>query len=403
MKYRHPLFCGILVVAVFGTCRPIVAWAGPSGGPPSIYDYVVSNVCVDPAGRPTAESPLSCPLAHQRDMRPDDHVSVVHSDYPISPDAKGCRALGLSRRYAFPLAVKASDETGNSYPLIVGWTDYPPHGDACDYGQFDSRDTLTLLTVTDSLASLVGAFHHKHWYLTVGSGYRNPARQGVSRFVGTWSFPATLPPLGATGWHVFPRHTMSFDNDAFSPANFPPSDPGFKLSETFQAWKHMSFVFGTRDKPTRPIDTLLHMGFARTNDTDQAPGESVGSEHIYLTRELGYATRWESWARDDNRKDVMHLARTAYAQAACSMPATVEGQVTPDLVIGPVIDDPVLKVFKQQITTRTRSGGTDTHWWYMTGCHDFTNIHQVPDYVPSHLVNAETFGQGFIDQFKSAK
>ena len=146
---------------------------------------------------------------------------------------------------------------------------------------------------------------------------------------------------------------------------------------------------------------MLHIGFARTNDTRQAPGASVGSEHIYLTRELGYATRWESWARDDNPKDFMLLARTAYAQEACTKPATVNGQVTPSLSVGLVIDDTALKVFKQQITTHSSSGATETHWWYMTGCHDFTNMHQVPAYVPAHLVNADTFGQSFIKQFQA--
>ncbi len=402
MTYYNTILLSIACLTVVGTCWARHAGAASSSTDVPVYDYLVSNACVDQKGKITGGSPLSCPLGRQRDVRPDDHLSYVHSDYPISSDATGCRALGLSRRYAFPLQATASDETGRSYPLIVGWADYPPHEDPCGFGKFDARDTITLLTVTDSFASLVGAFHHKHWYFTVGAGYHNAADKGISRFVGTWSFPSELPPLGKTGWHIFPRHTISLAKDDFSASAFPPSDPNLELSKTFQMWKHMTFTFGTRDHPTRPIDTLLHMGFARTNDTGQAPGESLGSEHIYLTRELGYATRWESWAREDNPKDPLKHAKIAYAQKACSVPATVDGQVTSDLLVGPVIDDQQAGVFKQEVRIRKRSGSTETHWWYMTGCHDFTNIHQVEDYVPSRLVNADTFGRGFINQFRNS-
>lgn len=368
---------------------------------PSIYDYIVMNVCVDKLGVATEESPLECALVNQRDVIPDDLVPYVHSDYPELTRAKGCQGFGPSQRAAFPLKSYGEDQTGKRYPLIAAWTDYPPHKQPCGFGDFDSRDTATLLTVADDFASLIGAFHHKRWFLTVGSGYRSFETKGVGRFLGTWSFPATVPTLGVAGWGVFDRKTKPFSADAFDEKDFPANDPKFPLTRTIQFWKHIEYAYGTPDHRTKPLSTLLHIPFTQISTTGDAPGETRGSEHFYLTRELGYVTRWESWARDDGNKDVMGLAKKAYANQNCSLPATIEGNVTDHLTVGPVIEDPVEGVYFQTITTKNVSGVATSHRWYMTGCHDFSKVIAVAPYKPTDKVNEDTFGRNFLKQFRA--
>lgn len=216
----------------------------------------------------------------------------------------------------------------------------------------------------------------------------------------TWSFPGKIPGMGEVGWGIFPRRTERFVAADISADGFPPSNPKYKLTSTIQFWKRIEFRYGLRSRPSRLIDTLLHIPFTKLASTGDAPGESRGSEHFYLTKELGYVTRWESWARDDAKKDVLALARKAYSRPACTKPATIEGQITRHLFIGPIVEDFKLKVFRQQVTTSDHTGGLVKHDWYLTGCHDFTNVSAVAPYDLSHLVDESTFGLGYMKQFK---
>lgn len=368
-------------------------------GSTDIYDYMVMNVCVGSDGSPTKGNPLEC--SQQRDVRPGDRIPYVHADFPASPKDTGCKALGMSRRYAFPLQAQGSDEAGQTYPLIAAWTDYPPAGAPCDFGTFDARDTATLLAVGPKSASLVGAHHHGGWFLTIGAGYQDSRKAGVSRFMNTWSFPRTVPAMGETGWGVFKRRTERFAASSISRQAFPASNAASSLTSTVQFWKRIQFRYGLKGSETRPVDTLLHIPFTKVSETGDAPGESRGSEHFYLTKELGYVTRWESWARDDANKDVMALARKAYSSPACSMPATIAGQVTPHFKVGAVVDDSAAGVYRQQITTTNRAGQKTTHEWFMTGCHDFTNVSAVAPYDPFAKLTEDDFGPDFIRQFQS--
>lgn len=393
MKLLFPTLPSVLFASVAFAQHP---------KPASIFDYMVMNVCLRSDGSVSESNPLDCPIADQRDVRPNDLVPYVHSDYPERQASNSCRSLGPSQRAAFPLDTRGSDGAKNEYPLIVAWTDYPPRKEPCGFGTFDSRDTATLLTVAEDYASLIGAFHHKRWFLTIGAGYNSPSTKGISRFLGTWSFPAVVPPYGEVGWGVFERKTLPFRDDDFD-RSFPPTDPSLRLTKTIQFWKHIEYSYGTPSQRTKPLSTLLHIPFTQISETGDAPGETRGSEHFYLTRELGYVTRWESWAREDGNKDVMGLAQKAYGNANCSLPATIEGDITPHLNVGPVEEDRQLAVYKQRITVKAKDGSRSTHTWYMTGCHDFSMVLPVTPYNLNEKVNETTFGKNFVDLFSSSR
>lgn len=388
------------LVSVTGLIAALVgapALAEPSAVP--IYDYMVMNVCVDESGRITPETPLECPLERQRDVRAGEALTYVHADFKADGARARCADLGFSRRFAYPLDSAGGDEAGTTYALIAAWTDYPPAGTPCDFDRFDSRDTATLLAVGPQGAALVGAHHHGSWFLTLGSDYDDPKRAGVARFMRSWAFPAEVPPLGAHGWGVFERRTSRFDTAAVR-KSMPPQGPEADLTPTIQLWKHIDFEYGTPAQPTAQLGTLLHIPFVRVGPTGDAPGPTTGSEHFYLTRELGYVTRWENWSREDARgKDVLALARKAYALRNCTRPATIEGQITPNLRIGPIIEDARQGLFRQDIWTSDGTGAGQTHIWYMTGCHDFTNVRRIEPFNPATQLNAGTFGASFMREF----
>lgn len=376
-----------------------LAAVGSAHGQAPIADYLVMNVCVDEADRVTAQTPLECPLHRQRDVRPGEAIPYVHADFKARDARARCADLGFSRRFAYPLPTRGSDETGATYTLVAAWTDYPPAGQPCGFDVFDRRDTATLLAVGSEGASLIGAYHHGNWYLTLGSDFDDPKSRGVARFMKSWAFPAQVPPLGEAGWGVFERRTTRLDLNALR-QGLPAQRPETELQPTIQFWKHIEFQYGTPDQPTARLGTLLHIPFVRLGPTGDAPGPTTGSEHFYLTRELGYVTRWENWSREDARgKDVLSLARKAYALGNCTKPATIEGQITPHLRIGPILADTALGVYRQDIWTSEGDDRGKTFTWYMTGCHDFTNVRRVPPFNPAAQLNESTFGPAFMREF----
>ncbi|MDO7833937.1 hypothetical protein Q4610_02660 [Sphingobium sp. HBC34] len=337
-------------------------------------------------------------MSQQRDLRPDEAIAYAHADFPNAGKAGGCRNLGISRRYGYPLKQGGSDEAGTRYRLIVGWTDYPPLKDPCGFGRFDARDMATIVAVGPKGASLVGAHHHNQWFLTLGGQAAQKGRRGTARFMDSWAFPGQVPALGQTGWSNFTRKTLKSDTPAFPTQSLQADTNARQLRPTLQIWKHIRFQYGSAAMPSATLDTLLHIPF--TSASEGGPGAARGSEHIYLTRELGYVTRWENWARDDAPRDVLGLAKRAYATATCSKPGAIEGRVAPNLRMGPVVDDKASGLYRQQVTGTTVDGRTETHMWYMIGCHDFTNVQPTPALTPERLVGENTFGSPFMAQFR---
>lgn len=365
----------------------------------TLYDYLVMNVCTDAAGHITDEDPLHCPANRQRDLRPGDSVPYFHADYPSASDTKPCDTLGFSRRYAFPLGLDGSDQTGTSYPVLIGWDDYPPSEHQCVWGRFDQRDSVTVLTIAQGFGVILGGLHHGKYHVSLGSGYADPAVSGVARFSKTWAFPEHIPPMNGIGTDIFFKKTQLAGTSAAELAAFPAHDSATSFARTIEWWKRMMFVYGPAAHPTQALDSLIQFGFAKSNAAGDAPGESKGSEHLYLTKELGYVTRWEDWHREDS-KDVIAVANRAYDNMNCGMPADIEGKISPHLTMGPVIDDAKQHVYRQTLTvTDDKSATSVSHIWFLAGCHDYTNVHAQPPMNPLSEVNAQAIGQDFLNLF----
>lgn len=378
-----------------------VGAAPSSGATGTIADYMLMNVCVDANDRAITGIPPRCPGGRQRDIRPGDLLYYRHADFPL-PGAKGCAAAMQSQRFALPLRTAGSDERGRRYTLVAGWTDYPPVGQPCQYNRFDARDTATLLAIGPEGASLIGAHHHNSWFLTTGPAFADPRKAGASRFMGAWAFPAAIPAKGKVGWGIFGRRTVKSPRPDFAGAAG--LAPGGQRTPTpsIQFWKRIDFQYGSKDRPTMTLDTILQIPFTRVGPTKDAPGGSQGSEHAYLTREYGFVTRWENWSAEDARKDVMGQARKAYTTPGCTKPATIAGQLTPHFHVGEIEDNPRERYYRQLIATS--DGKTIIRkYWYMTGCHDFTNVAATKPFDPYRAMNDQVFGAPFLSHFQARK
>jgi hypothetical protein len=357
------------------------AWAAPNSPAQNqndIMQFLVMKVCVSATGAVLPQDPLHCPASQQRNIGPNEATPYYHADYPAVGDTSKCNRLGTNRRYAFPMPFQATDGRGGTYPLIAGWDNYPTGN--CQWSQPNPADTVTFLTIQQGLSANIGGVNLGIYDLVAGSGYTNPQAQFVARFNRTWGFPSTVPPLGSIGSASLPKHTIQM-----TPAQltaFPSHGQASALSNTIEWWTRERYVYGPASAPTRPLDTLLLIGFAQANATNDGPGVSTGSEHLYVTREFGYITRWEDWNRDDNPmiggdpNAGGTLANVAYTNQNCGLPASIVGRISPHFTAGPVVNDPVHQYYSQVLTTYAKEGGpAETHTWYFVGCHDYTNVH----------------------------
>lgn len=368
----------------------------------TLYDYMVMNVCVDEADKVTGQNPLVCPLSAQRNVRPGEAVPYFHADYsPVSLMKKySCYDSGVSRRYAFPLGVSGTDQNGKSHPLIVSWTDFTPTATDCVWSVYDKRDSATLLAIVGGYGSIMGSLSRGKYFACLGEGYTEVASRGVTRFSKCWPFPEAIPPMHGRGGGVFFKKTRALGSSGPEIQAFPAHDASEKLARTVAWWTRMMVVYGPTDKPTKPLDSLIQFGFAQANAAGDAPGLSTGSERLYLTRELGYVTRWESWRKSDADGEAQKLARRAYENKNCRVPANTEGQYSPNFSLGPVIEDSANGWYSQAYTiTNAQGGERSTDVWYMVGCHDYTNVQSQPPLTLNNVVTKRLLGRQFLTLF----
>ncbi len=373
-----------------------------------LYDFLVMNVCTDEAGEVTSESPLTCPIERQRDLRAGETVPYYHTETLTGADAKACGTYGGPRRYTYPLTTEGTDGTGARYPLVVAWSDYPDKG-SCAYGAFGPRDNTTVLGLGTDYASILGYRKVNKWLVLMGKDVKTA--QGVGRFTGTWSFPMQVPAKGETGFAVFERKQLMMKQPGFDLANLPAGGKKLKLAKTIQFWHRQDFAYGASGALTKPLDTVLQFGFAKSAPTEDAPGASMGSEHLYMTRELGYVTRWENWHREDIRDkkagtttrktDVVSRAQKAYALGNCGLPLGPSGQITPHLKMGPVVEDKTRGLYSQDVTVIDKDGQEDTHTWYMVGCHDLSTVQTATPFDPATVVGDAALGADYMANFKT--
>jgi hypothetical protein len=408
LKKRTKKLLSVLGVAglVFFSLLAIDAMTMPAAGAATrdhtgtIYDFLVMKVCTANDGSVTAQDPLHCPPSRQRNLRPNEAVPYYHADFAPLKQPGLCGDAGTNRRYAFPLDVTGSDQTGQTYPLIVGWANYPPDRKGCVFNQAGPRDTMTLLTVQGGWGAILGSRSPSGYVAALGSGYLDTATAGIARFNKTWGLPEALPQPGKIGMDILPKHTQVLGKDMTGVSSLPDHNPAAKLSRTFEFWTRLTFTYGTTDHPTASLDTLLLIGFPKSLDSLDGPGESRGSEHLYLTQELGYVTRWDDWHRDD-QKNTLPRAKRAYLNRNCTRPAAIEGRVSAHFTLGPLVEDTTEKMWRQDATTIDSTGKSTTHTWYMVGCHDYTNVHAQAPFVPASAVTEQELGTPFINLFRT--
>jgi hypothetical protein len=244
------------------------------------------------------------------------------------------------------------------------------------------------------------------YVVSIGPGYADDSCEGMARFAHPL-YPDPVPALGSTWYAAVLQKTRAIgtskDVDAF------PAHGQKMLVPQLSIGRRMMYTYGTRTTKTRPIDTVVVvLAYNNVNSVGDAPqigNKSTQIERIYLTRELGYATRWDSWAREDsNQKDVIATAQKAYAYDNCGTPASMEGKISEHFILGPVIDDTKLHVYKlDQTIIDPETGKKETSTWYMIGAHDYTNVQPQKPFDPTTIINPSTIGSGYMKLFGASQ
>lgn len=359
-----------------------------------LHDFLVQNIAVDENGNPTNENPMTAKLS--RDFRAGDKLPYVMTNYPRSTE--GDSPANRHHRYAIPFAT-GGDGTGQKFPVIAGIRDLAPTAKSTEFGTLGMRDIVSMIGIFPSGANYMGAYIPKKegYAVSVGQGYTDGKTAGMSRFFHPL-FPNPVPAHG-NRWHAtILQKTISVGRDADLP-KFPAHQKN-SLVPQLTIGKRAMFVYGTRDKPTKPLDTLaVILAFNNPNDLGTAPAvnnRATQCERIYCTREFGYATRWDSWNCKETPENIQRAQR-AYQYNNCGMPFDFSGKYSEHLEIGPVVEDKELGVYKHtQTTTDPKTGKKETLTWYMIGCHDYTNIEPKTPFDPMRFCPPEKLNPLFI-------
>lgn len=366
-------------------------------GKDSLYDFLVQNVAVDANDHVIDGNPLTA--EHQRDVRPGEAIPYFICDYPH----EGETSTDLQHRYAISFA-QGSDQTGAKYPITLGLREMTPTLKSQEYNTFGPRDIASMVAIFPGFGCYMGAFIPKKdgYVVSVGPGYADHSVEGAARFAHPL-YPDPMPALGSLWYATVLQKTVpvgtSKDIDAF------PAHAKNKLVPQLTIGKRLMYTYGTRTTQTKPLDTVVVvLAYNNVNSTGDAPqigNKSTQIERIYLTKELGYATRWDSWAREDSdQKDVIPTAQRAYAYNNCGLPASMEGKYSEHFSIGPVIDDKAQHVYKMEKTiTDPETGKKETSTWYMIGAHDYTNLQSQKPFDPDKILNQATIGAGYMKMF----
>lgn len=362
-----------------------------------IADFLIQDIAIDADGNPTDENPLTA--AHTRDLRSGDKLPYLLSNYPAAdenPKFPGHRM----HRYAFHLA-DGSDHTGARYPVIAGLRDTTPDlRNSAEYGTLGMRDGVSMIGIFPEYACYMGVFAPRigGFSLSTGAGYADKNITGMARFAHPF-FPNPVPKLGARWQAAVLQKTITVGRKSKT-EHVIPHQKNLLVAQLVIGTRLM-YRYGTRDNPTPPLDTIVNVSYGNLNSLGTAPAinnKSPQLERIYLTRKLGYATRWELWACvEGHPKDVLKSAQKTYRNSVAP-PASIEGQYTEHFELGPTIDDKELGAYKHtQTITDPETGKKETRTWYLIGCHDWTNIRPQKPADPAKIVPLNALSPVLLD------
>ncbi|MDR1788880.1 MAG: hypothetical protein LBR12_00725, partial [Opitutaceae bacterium] len=383
VKKHIPNALAILRNGGFSGFKIIPSANAPAGQPsapqPPLADFLIQNIATDAGGHPVAETPLAA--QHSRDIRPGDKLPYVMTNHPRATEPGS--PANRHHRYALPFAT-----ANGPVSVVAGIRDLSPDPKTAAFGTLGMRDIVSLIGIFPAHANYMGAHIPKKegYAVSAGPGYANATAAGADRFSHPL-FPNPVPPSGSLWTATLLHKTLPVGRDADLP-KFPPHRKNVLVPQ-LTLGKRAPFIYGTRDNPTRPLDTLaVILAFNNPNAAGTAPAlrnRATQCERIYCTRELGYATRWDSWNCAQTPENIAR-ARQAYKYANCGLPFDFSGKYSDHLEIGPVTEDKELGLYKHTMTlTDPVTGEKETRVWYMVGCHDYPNLEPRPPIAPSPI------------------
>ena len=351
-------------------------------GTESVYDFLVQDIALDADGRPAVQTPLDA--VRTRNFQPGDKLSYVMLNHPLAgenPRLPGHR----HRRYAIPYPDgHGADARGTTraFQIVAGIRDMTPDTRSAEYNTLGVRDLVSMVGVFPDYACYMGArIPRKEGYaVSLGAGYANPSVSGMARLAHPL-FPNPVPAIGTRWFASVLQKTTFIGEDAAAFKNFPEHKAN-SLAVQFVIGKRLMHAYGPRGKQTKPLDTVIGtLGYNNVNTRGTAPvldNRSTQVEIIYITKELGYGTRWEMWdtsGKNNPEAALIARARKTYAAGHLGLPANLEGKYSAHFEIGPVIEDKELGLYKyDQTITDPATGRKETKTWYLVGGHDYTNL-----------------------------
>ena len=362
-------------------------------GSEKIIDFLIQDIAIDQQGNPINESPLKA--ERTRNIRVRDKLPYIMNNYPRSNEKPGLPGY-RHHRFSVPFP-SGFDQNGKHYPIIAGIRDMTPSSHSSEYNTLGVRDLVSMVGVFPNYACYMGAYIPRKGgcAVSVGAGYANPRVGGIARSAHPL-FPNPVPRMGMR-WYASVLQKTIFTGDKEDSLKKFPGHKANTLAVQFVIGKRLMHAYGNRTSQTKPLDTVVGtLGYNNVNSFGTAPvinNPSAQVELIYITREFGYATRWEMWGTDkDQRKNVIALAQEAYASGHLGPPANLEGKYSEHLEIGPMIEDKELGVYKFiQTITDPETGEKETRTWYLTGGHDYTNVQMVPTPMSPYAFAAPQF------------
>ena len=360
-----------MLVARAGIAAPPAA-ATPWDAPDDIRAFMVMEVCVD-AGDHVRRglAPTDADCTRRRKIREGEPLPYHLHNFPAA--GAPCRQrLGTVAKDNIPV-------TKGGVTRIVSFYDQGVDHDCADaapsdpwFGRSDpGREGGSVQWADAAFGFIMGS-----WSPVSPSYLRSPLcadHPDSSRalFRGWVIAPAHVPDITtAIGFGVFPSKL-----DLGSPAATFGHCPDH-FNRGFSTWTRTEAGFRSGLR----LEAIVASHYSRADRRGTSPGDSLQLERTYWTREFGLS-RWEKWAREDwvhprSYRPVAELAQALHKGGACGRGLPLRGPIGEALLVAPA--DTAYR-YGERLTD---SASGVAHLWFMTLCHDYTNIVRDPDPAP---------------------